>query len=515
MSTVIPTFQDLSFYSNPDSNKARYESLKARFELLFKQEPKFFSRSPGRVNLIGDHIDYSYFSVLPMAIDVDVVAAVGISDVAKINLTNMDSKFEDTIIELPKNGEVIDIDHSNFSWASYFKCGLIVAHKYILEKYPELVDHGKKPLKGLNLTFDGTVPTGGGLSSSAAFCVCSTLAILKANGINEIPKEDLTKITVVSEHYVGVNTGGMDQCASIYGEKSKALLINFRPKLIGVPFEFPVIKPNDMVFLISNSLFEANKHETAPINYNLRVVEVAVSSELLAKKFNLSLIQDSNLNTGTLRGFMDTYFTTYLKESEWDGTDIDIGITRLSKLLNLIEDLFTDEEKAGFKTSDVAEQLGLTEKEFELKYLTKFPVRYENLKLYQRTKHVFSDSLRVLQTLKLLRDFDGNSETFLRSFGDLMNDSQVSADIYNNSSNKQIDMICKIARENGSYGSRVTGAGWGGSVVHLTTSDKVETIIDALKTQYYQKEIIGITEKELEEAIVISKPATGTCIVEI
>lgn len=95
-----------------------------------------------------------------------------------------------------------------------------------MEKYPEKVAGGSKPLKGLYITFDGTVPTGGGLSSSAAFCVASTLAVLKANGVDSISKADLTRITVVSEHYVGVNTGGMDQCASVYGEASFQGIVN-------------------------------------------------------------------------------------------------------------------------------------------------------------------------------------------------------------------------------------------------------------------------------------------------
>lgn len=516
---LVPKFNDLSFYSTPDANKPRYELLRQKFHTRFNAEPEFFSRSPGRVNLIGDHIDYCYFSVLPMALDVDVIAAVSKKAAGdnSVTIANTNQQFQEETFDLPDHGEVIDIDQTKFTWANYFKCGLIVAHKFIIERYPELVNNGKSPLQGLNLYFDGNVPTGGGLSSSAAFCVASTLAVLRGNGIQDISKADLTRITVVSEHYVGVNTGGMDQCASIYGGKRKALLIQFKPKLIGVPFELPIIKPHDMVFLVTNSLLESNKHETAPVNYNLRAVEAATSAEYLAAKFDLKLVQDSNLSTGTLRGFLDTYYETIKGEPRWDGNDIDIGIRRLSELMQLIEteDIYTADEKIGFTTSAAAKALKLTEEEFHARFLNKFPVRYEKLKLYQRTKHIFGDSLRVLQVLKLIQQAGTNQEQFLQNFGQLMNESQVSCNLLNNASTPELEEICEIATKNGSFGSRVTGAGFGGSVVHLTTTDQLPHLIEALTTDYYKQKFPKITQEELDLAIVVSKPATGTCIVEL
>lgn len=516
---IVPTFKDLSFYSDPSDPqiKQRYDQLTTSFQSHFKVKPQFISRSPGRVNLIGDHIDYCYFSVLPMALDADVIVAVSTNSENKITLINTNPEFKQESFNLSNDGSIIEIDQTKFTWVNYFKCGLIVAHKFIIENHPQLLNNGS--LKGLNLLFDGNVPTGGGLSSSAAFCVASTLAVLKANGVENITKEDLTKITVVSEHYVGVNTGGMDQCASIYGGKRKALLIQFKPKLIGIPFELPIIKPHDMVFLITNSLVHANKHETAPINYNLRAVEAAVSAEFLAHKFDLKLTQDSNLSTGTMRGFMDEYFEKIENQQRWDGTDIYIGAKRLSKLMDMIETIYTKDEKIGFTTQHAAESLGLSIDEFHSRFLSKFPVRYEKLKLYQRSKHIFGDALRVLEVLKLFE----NARThpiddvvkFLNTFGGLLNDSQISNNLLMENSKPECEELCEIARNNGSYGSRVTGAGFGGSCVHLTTVDRLPKLIKAIEQDYYQKKFPNITEKELKDVILVSKPSTGSCIVSI
>lgn len=518
MSSVVPTFTDLSFYSNLLSQTSRYRYAEEAFQKVYHQNPDFISRAPGRVNIIGDHIDYCHFAVLPMALDNDVIGLVGRRDDHNIVLHNTDPKFAPETVELPQNGDVVAIDQTKFTWVNYFKCGLIVAHKFILEKHPELVQNGKKPLAGLNLLFDGNVPTGGGLSSSAAFCVASTLAVLRGNGIESISKEDLTRITVVSEHYVGVNTGGMDQCASIYGEKRKALLIQFTPKLGGIPFELPVIKPNDMVFLIVNSLVESNKHETAPVNYNLRAVEVAIAAEYLAKLYGLKLAQNSNMGCGTLRGFLDKYNEEVLKQAPWDGNNIDVGIELLKEALKVTERAFPEDKNAGFLTQEAASFFEISEEDFHKRFLSRFPVRYEKLKLYQRTRHVFSDSLRVLEVLKLLQNV-GNTEvdhrSFLRQFGTLMNESQDSCRDYNNASREELEELCTIARANGSYGSRVTGAGFGGSVVHLTTVDKLTQLRAALVEKYYKKHFPNITEAELEQAILDSKPATGSCIVKL
>jgi len=531
-SDIVPTFTDLSFYSNPsDPNiQTRYNHIFELFNEIYHGKPLFISRSPGRVNLIGDHIDYCYFPVLPMALDSDVLIAVSLNSSNEINLYNTNPLFKQENFKLNSNStstSITEIDQSNFTWINYFKCGLIVAHKFILENYPNLIKQfNGGQITGLNLLFDGNVPTGGGLSSSAAICVASTLAVLKANGIANISKKDLTKITIVSEHYLGVNTGGMDQCASINGDKKKALLVQFKPFLKSLQFELPILKPNDMVFLITNSLIHANKFETSSINYNLRVVEAAISAEFLAYKFNLNLIKDSNLSTGsagTLRGFMDSYFEKILNESKWDGNNIYIGSKRLTKLMELIETIFTKEEKQfGFTTKHAAESLGLNIKEFKSRFLNKFPIKYENLKLYQRTKHILGEALRVLEVLKLFENekADINSDVdssnkFLNKFGELLNISQISNNLLIENSKPECEFLCKIAKENGSYGSRITGAGFGGSIVHLTTIDKLPNLINAIKNQYFLVKWPNITNDELKQVILISQPSTGSCIVEL
>ncbi|QPG75506.1 hypothetical protein FOA43_002861 [Brettanomyces nanus] len=520
--SYIPIFKDLEFYSAPESQIERYQNLVKSYVSEFGGKPNFISRAPGRVNLIGDHIDYCYFSVLPMAIEYDAIEAIGVEPTSTeetsrhIVVSNTNSRFATESIELPADGSVVTIDNSKNLWTNYYKCSLIVAHKFIIERYPHLLTG--KTLKSINVVVDGNVPTGGGLSSSAALCVASTLGILRANGIKKVTKQDLTRITVVCEHYVGLNNGGMDQCASVCGEKNKVLFIEFTPKLQATPFSIPEVKLpfKPLSFLITNTLVTANKTESAPVNYNLRVVEVAVAAEFLAHINGLELTPDSNLQTGTLRGFMDSYFTEKLSKPQWDGRNIQVGIARLTELSNKLETWFDASEKIGLTTEHAASKLGLTVEQFTKKYLTQFPVRYTKLKIYQRAKHVFNESLRVLEVLQLFTDPESSQDSgkFLSEFGAIMNASQDSLrDLFNNSCDA-CDELNAVARSNGSIGSRITGAGFGGSLVHITTEDKLPGLITAVTEQYYKKRFPQITKEELSQAIVVTKPAVGGCIID-
>ncbi|CAI4260717.1 BAP_1a_G0002340.mRNA.1.CDS.1 [Saccharomyces cerevisiae] len=123
----------------PKGLVARYQNITKKFVEAYGSQPDFIARSPGRVNLIGEHIDYCDFSVLPLAIDVDMLCAVKVlSDKnPSITLTNSNPKFAQRKFDLPLDGSYVVIDPSISDWSNYFKCGLRVAHSYLKEISPE------------------------------------------------------------------------------------------------------------------------------------------------------------------------------------------------------------------------------------------------------------------------------------------------------------------------------------------------------------------------------------------
>lgn len=212
MSGTVPVANALSDIYSADAlaqQGPRWNTLLEKFKTAFGGDASFVARSPGRVNIIGEHIDYSLYSVLPMAITADAIIAASFTPAAagtktfKIRIANvLGDKFPSSEYDVPV-GAVSEIDSAKFEWTNYFKSGLNGALELLRKKNGA----GFQPVN-MDIMMDGTVPVGGGLSSSAAFVSTSALAVLHANGVTPVDKKELTELAIVSERAVGVNSGG-------------------------------------------------------------------------------------------------------------------------------------------------------------------------------------------------------------------------------------------------------------------------------------------------------------------
>ena len=163
---------------------------------------------------------------------------------------------------------------------------------------------------------------------------------------------------MISERNVGVNCGGMDQAASVFGETGKAVFVEFSPQLRGTTLTFPL---GNVVFVIANSLVNADKHDTAPENYNLRVVETTAAAEILATKLKLGPLKSRDGFGGTLQEVVEKYFQgKTIPEEE-----------RLKDFQEVVQDVFKDEGE--YTQRELAERLRLSEEEMVEKYMTRFP----------------------------------------------------------------------------------------------------------------------------------------------
>ena len=230
MASPVPLARSLSDIYTPDALPAqarRWNALVTKFESLYGRPPEFVSRSPGRVNIIGEHIDYSLYSVLPMAITADALLAVSTGDndnnnhhssssssssgggggggkpgTYRVRIANVnEARFPAREFDVAHDG--VDIDATVHEWTNYFKAGLRGAVELLRRKRGP----GFQP-RSMDILMDGTVPAGGGLSSSAAFVSASALAVMVANGEQTVDKTELTELAIVSERAVGVNSGG-------------------------------------------------------------------------------------------------------------------------------------------------------------------------------------------------------------------------------------------------------------------------------------------------------------------
>lgn len=198
---------DASTTSVAPEHQTRFNALVSKFTKLYSQRPDFVARSPGRVNIIGEHIDYNLYDVLPTAVSVDVIIAVkvvpatGSESVVKISNVNPE-KFPTREFTVPRDTDV-EIDPKKHDWVNYFKAGLLGALKFLRQRNAD----GSFAPASMEVLLDGNVPPGGGISSSAAFVCASALAVMKANN-HDVSKQDLLDLAVVSERAVGVYSGG-------------------------------------------------------------------------------------------------------------------------------------------------------------------------------------------------------------------------------------------------------------------------------------------------------------------
>lgn len=396
-----------------------------------------------------------------MAVTADVLLAVSVhpqeDGPSKIRLANVQShKFENRDFEIPTNGD-IEIDSSTLEWTNYFKSGLVGATQLLRKK-----QHGFQKSVSMDILADGTVPSGGGLSSSAAFVCASALAVMRANGVEKVDKKELVEVAIVSERAVGVNSGGMDQSASVFPVQGSALYVSFVPKLSAKNIPFPELK-SPLTFVIAQSFVAADKHVTAPVCYNLRVVEVTLAALVLSRIFGVKeLPTDAGPLGVSLRGFHDAF------KHEKEGIPNNRAVSKqefqkqLQDLVQKVGDYLPQED--GYTRQQISEILGMSIPDLEEKYMKKFPIRAEKFKLRQRALHVFSEAARVLQFMDLLSapppETEKDNTDLLKALGELMNETQESCrDIYDNSC-PELDELCELAKSAGSYGSRLTGAGW-------------------------------------------------------
>ncbi len=231
-------------------------SVEKKFKELFGEQPVLV-RSPGRVNLIGEHTDYNLGYVLPAAIDKAIYFAIAPRNDDKCMLFAYDMK------------ENFEFRISNFGFTEKGW------PNYLMGVVDQLLKMGKK-IKGFNCVFGGDIPIGAGLSSSAA--IEAGLAFALNNIFNlEIDKLSLVKLAQKAENeFVGVQCGIMDQYINIFGEAGKVLKIDCRSlEYEYFPFEF------DNVSIV---LFDTQvSHSLASSEYNQRRKECSSGVEIIKK----------------------------------------------------------------------------------------------------------------------------------------------------------------------------------------------------------------------------------------
>ncbi len=391
--------------------------------------------TPGRVNLIGEHIDYEGGRVFPIAINLGTYAFVSkredhefhflsanFLDIGEKTIKYKNSKNSRSQKNLKNRDEQKNIKFSTFienedfnrqysnpsktnvdlnfdvddNWVNYPK-GVI---KYFLDANANFPT-------GLNILIFGNLPKSSGLSSSASLEVLIATVLMHEYSLNV----DLVELALISKfvenRYMNMNCGIMDQFAVAMGKENKAIYLD----TLSLNYDYIPMDTGDYTFVISNTNKPRNLVES---KYNERVDECNIAK--------------SNLYNNSLK------------------TDL---------LCNLDIDNFI-QYKHVFDTAIIA----------------------------NRVEHIIKENERTKRAVLAFK----NNDMIL--FGQLMNESHDSLRDLFEVSCKELDTLVDSFRFYGAIGARMTGAGFGGCTISLVKTDQLEEIIEKVQIDYLKK--IGI-----------------------
>ncbi|MFN0207196.1 MAG: galactokinase [Planctomycetota bacterium] len=354
--------------------------------------------APGRVNLLGAHLDYNQGFVLPAAVDRGTFVLVRKRSDRRVRLRSLD---REPALDLALDQLIFDREHS---WANYAK-GALAAMA------PEL--------PGLDLLYSGNLPIGAGLSSSASVLVAT------ATAANEYLQHKKTKSEIVSlchaaeVHFVGVRCGVMDHYASTFGVRDQLLYLDCRRQEHS---EVPFDSARASIVVLDTT----RRRELSDGRFNDRVHECGAAVEFLKSK---------------------------------------------GMVITALRDATVDQLEH---------------------YKNEMPPV-----LYRRAMHVATEIQRIHRGVDAMRRGD------FEQFGECLQQSHASCrDLYEVSSAELDALVDAANATEGTFGARLTGAGFGGCCVAVVANKALPNFCKEVAGRYEQK--TGLTPR-----LYIFRPAAG------
>lgn len=456
------------------------------FRQHFDCTPSFEVHSPGRVNLIGEHTDYNMLPVLPIAVNYGLRILVAPSSGNRVRVVNSDARYVPLEFEL--QAEIPKGPPGD--WGNYVKAPL----QYLYERVRQMLGH--EPC-GFSAMVESNLPSAAGLSSSSATVVGFYLAFASANGVR-LERYEEAEAMRLAERYVGTASGGMDQATILLGKAGKALYIEFDPV-----HAREVQLPGDVIFFAVDSLERAAKSGGARLEYNRRTFECQCSVELVRRH-----VLEQGRNPGCYDGIIT-------EAPHW----------------NYLRDVRSSFRKCGIDPIEVAREV-MGEKEWsveemhqaigsrcdELLDLKMLPLRGDaawasmpKLRPFARLKHVLGEADRVDACAAALERGD------LGTASRMMDESHASCrDLYGIST-PRIESLVKAAKAAGALTARITGAGFGGSVVAMVRREDSRQFRERIYEAYFLRMLDADSEavSRCEECILECIPSDGAHVVDL
>ncbi len=248
------------------------DELKEQFSKFFNKKPEYIFFCPGRVNLIGEHIDYNGGQVMPCAISLGTYLAIS---------KNTEKKLRFRCLNFPETADLHLQTSYSKTGKEWFNYPLGVLNQFLKEGHT---------ISGLDMLFYGNLPIAAGLSSSASIEVLTSFALQTIFQLNISRKEMAVLSKRVENEFIGLNSGIMDQFAVAMGKKDKAILLNCDT----LDYEYLPFETDGYVLAIINS---RKQRALAESKYNERFAECGAALKLLKKEVKAEHLCDIDLPT--------------------------------------------------------------------------------------------------------------------------------------------------------------------------------------------------------------------------
>ena len=242
--------------------------LNQTFKSLFDADHDATFFAPGRINLIGEHIDYNGGRVFPCAIDLGTWTLMRKRDDRTIRIHSLNFEEKETITLSLDN---LDYDKAH-SWGNYIKGTLV-----------SFIEQGYSFDTGFDALFYGNIPTGSGLSSSASIQVCAAWMMKTIYNFDISRTEIALLVKNTENNYMGVSTGIMDQFIIANGRKNCALLLDTSTLDCSyVPINF-----TDLNVVIMNT---NKQRELIHSPYNERLAQCQEALKIVRQHYDVSAL---------------------------------------------------------------------------------------------------------------------------------------------------------------------------------------------------------------------------------
>ena len=474
--------------------------LEQAARILGPGEPVLLVRSPGRVNLMGRHVDHQGGHCNLMTIGYETLMAVRPRQDDRVRLFNLDAErfpprefsIGEMVAELPWDDWVSLVDSEKVSrevlraggdWGQYVRAAALRLQKKFSDRR----------LRGADLVVSGNIPMAAGLSSSSSLVVATAEAMVAINGVDTFPAQ-LVNLSGEGEWYVGTRGGSADHAAIKYGQRGQVIKVTF--------FEFAVEEvvpfPPGYVLAVCDSGHKARKTANARDQFNHRVACYRLGFRLIRRLFPqyaplLRHLRD--VNTRNLKVPLAAIYRLLLHLPERAGREELQALLPGEDLQPLFE-THRPPEDGQYPLRGVV-LYGLAE--FERSRLFSGALREGRLEEVGRLMNVSHDGDRVMRhdgageprpwsaptsntcLLNLIEDLEsGDPQRVLRA------QLEAQPGAYR-CSIPEIDRMVDIALGvPGTVGAQLAGAGLGGCMMVLTRGESFPALQEALAERYYR-----------------------------